>query len=76
MATDNLILEHLTRLRNEIRDLRRDMQSNFHDVKTRLASLEAHAAGQYGDTARQNLATDELQARIERIEHRLEIADQ
>lgn len=43
-TTDNLILEHLTKLRNEIRDLRRDVQNNFHDVKARLASLEAHNA--------------------------------
>ncbi len=38
---DNLVLEHLRLLRSDIRDLRMQMQSGFHDLKDRLVRLES-----------------------------------
>jgi len=72
---DNLILEHLKSLRNEVRDLRKDMDDNFRDVKLRLGSIERYQVGSHDDSVRQNARIDDLDERIQRLERRLEIQD-
>ncbi len=37
---DNLVLEHLRLLRSDIKEMRTEMQSGFHDLKDRMARLE------------------------------------
>ena len=38
---DNLVLKHLRLLRLDIRDMRSEMQSGFHDLKDRMVRLES-----------------------------------
>ena len=73
---DNLILEHLRHIRNRIDKLSEDSD----EIKYRLTSLEKAVggirrdnAGMYEDSARQQHSLDQLAARIDRIERRLEI---
>ena len=72
---ENLILEHLKSLRNELRDLRKDMDNNFRDVKLRLGSIERYQVGCHDDSVRQNARIDDLDERIQRLEQRLEIRE-
>jgi hypothetical protein len=72
---DNLVLEHLKALCNELPAAKSDIQAGLRDIKARLTSIERHQAGSYLDSARQGSRIDELDRRIERIEHRLELAD-
>jgi predicted nucleic acid-binding Zn-ribbon protein len=61
---ENLILDHLRPMRSAIDGLREDMR----EVKTRLGILE----NQY---ASMSSRLDRLDARVERIERRLDLAD-
>jgi hypothetical protein len=61
---ENLILDHLRHMRSGIDGLREDMR----EVKTRLGILE----NQY---ASMSVRLDRLDARVERIERRLDLAD-
>ena len=61
---ENLILDHLRHMRGGINGLREDMR----EVKTRLGILE----NQY---ASMSSRLDRLDARVERIERRLDLAD-
>jgi predicted nucleic acid-binding Zn-ribbon protein len=61
---ENLILDHLRHMRSGIDGLREDMR----EVKTRLGILE----NQY---ASMSSRLDRLDARVERIERRLDLAD-
>jgi predicted nucleic acid-binding Zn-ribbon protein len=61
---ENLILDHLRHMRGGIDGLREDMR----EVKTRLGILE----NQY---ASMSSRLDRLDARVERIERRLDLAD-
>jgi hypothetical protein len=77
---DNLVLEHLRILRTDIKDMRTEMQSSFHDPKDRMARLEAamlrvkrDAIGAEESVAFQQVAHDRLVERVERIERRLEL---
>ena len=77
--SDNLVLEHLKAIRAQTNNLSSDMQ----DMKMRLTDLERGMAmilsGQadgYGSQVRQQVTIDRLVERIQRIEKRLELADQ
>ncbi|WP_020507260.1 hypothetical protein [Lamprocystis purpurea] len=79
---DNLVLEHLRLLRSDIKEMRTEMQSGFHDLKDRMARLETamlrvkrDALGAEESVAFQQVAHDRLVERIERIERRLELSD-
>ena len=86
---ENLVLEQLRGLRSqiegvrtEITTLRTEMRSEFQDVKHRLGRLEIAITtsrrdniGTQEDVYRQQAAMDRMNARIERIERRLELAD-
>ena len=61
---ENLILDHLRHMRSGMDGLREDMR----EVKTRLGILE----NQY---ASMSSRLDRLDARVERIERRLDLAD-
>jgi predicted nucleic acid-binding Zn-ribbon protein len=61
---ENLILDHLRHMRSAIDGVREDMR----EVKTRLGILE----NQY---ASMSSRLDRLDARVERIERRLDLAD-
>ncbi|HZS64878.1 MAG TPA: hypothetical protein VFA53_10355 [Xanthobacteraceae bacterium] len=61
---ESLVLEHLRHIRSVVDGLRDDMR----DVKTRLGTLET----QYAILSNR---LDRLDARVERIERRLELAD-
>ena len=74
---ENLILEHLRSLRAGQERLENEMR----EVAARLTSLEAGtAAGRrdsahnYEEVIRQQSSIDQIKARIDRIERRLEIA--
>ena len=49
---ENLILEHLKSLRNEVKDLRKEMDDNFRDMKLRLGSIERYQVGSHDDFVR------------------------
>lgn len=66
---ENLILEYLRAMCADIGAIRQALR----DVKLRIASLENHVASVLGDVLRQNTRIDELDERIGRIEHRLEL---
>jgi len=79
---DNLVLEHLRLLRSDIRDMRTEMQTGFHDLKDRMVRLEStmlrvkrDVLGGEETLAFQQVAQDRLMERIERIERRLELSE-
>jgi uncharacterized protein (UPF0335 family) len=75
---ESVIIEHLRHIRGRVDRIAEDMS----DIKHRMSSLESAmvlvkrevAAGDETD-ARQQLSLDRLSDRIERIERRLELAD-
>ncbi len=75
---ENLVLEHLRHIRNRIDRV----ADTVDDIKSRLTSLEITTAGirrdlahMYGDIVEQHVRVDQLTARIERIERRLDLAN-
>jgi uncharacterized coiled-coil protein SlyX len=75
---ENLVLEHLRHIRNRIDRV----ADTADDIKSRLTSLEITTAGirrdlahMYGDIVEQHVRVDQLTARIERIERRLDLAN-
>lgn len=78
----NLILEQMRGMRNEIRDVRVQVEQGFRDVTARLASVEGHVvqlhksvALTHEDIAGLNVRLDGLSERISRVERRLELRD-
>ena len=74
----SLNLEHLGAIRSDIGDLRNRMTG----VESRLGSLETVVAGmrrdlahRYGDVVEGHTRMDQLTARVERIERRLELSE-
>lgn len=74
----NLTLEHLRAIRSDMGDLRTRMTG----IESRLGSLESVVAGMrrnlahmYGDVVEGHTRMDQLTARVERIERRLELND-
>jgi septal ring factor EnvC (AmiA/AmiB activator) len=75
---ENRILEHLRAIRADIGGIREDVR----EIKQRLTSLETAVAGLrrdnanlYSDVIDQQSRYDRLAERVERIEHRLGLAD-
>jgi exonuclease VII small subunit len=78
---ENLVLEMLKGLRSEVKDFRLRYEEDMDDLKARISSLEASMVSVRRDVnhsddvdARQQLSLDKIVKRIERIEHRLELA--
>ncbi len=74
----SLTLEHLRAIRTDVGDLRTRMTG----IESRLGSLETVVAGMrrdlaymYGDVVEGHTRMDQLAARVERIERRLELND-
>ncbi len=74
---ENLILEHLKRFQGGQDRIERDLR----EIKTRLSTLEAgqgsilqHIGHLSSSIASQQLAIDHMSERIDRVEHRLELA--
>ena len=74
----SLTLEYLRAIRSDIGDLRTRMTG----IESRLGSLETVVAGMrrdlahmYGDVVEGHTRMDQLAARVERIERRLELND-
>lgn len=79
MANDNLVLEHLKHIRGRVDHISEEVA----EIKHRLVSIErGQAKGMreyadlYGDQARQQASMDRISERLERIERRLELADE
>lgn len=78
---ENLVLEQLKGLRNDLKEFRGRYEGDMDDLKARMSSLEGSMVGvkrevNHGDetAARQQVSLDKLVKRIEKIEHRLELA--
>jgi uncharacterized coiled-coil protein SlyX len=76
-SIDNLILEHLKRFQSGQDRIERDLK----EIKTRLSTLEAgqgsvlqHIGHLASSIASQQVSIDHLSERIDRVEHRLELA--
>jgi uncharacterized coiled-coil protein SlyX len=74
---ENLILEHLKRFQSGQERIERELK----EIKTRLGTLEAgqasivqHIGHLASSIAGQQVAIDHMSERIDRIEHRLELA--
>ncbi|MGD9883570.1 MAG: hypothetical protein AB7F22_04785 [Reyranella sp.] len=67
----NLILTRLNRIDENVTRLRDDMR----DVKARLTSLEVSVSLLHGDFSGQSNRIDRLEHRLERIENRLNLRD-
>lgn len=74
---ENLILEHLKRFQAGQDRIERDLK----EIKTRLSGLESgqasviqHIGNLSGAIAGQQVSMDHMSERIDRIEHRLELA--
>ena len=71
MADADLILEHLRAIRSDIGSVKPNLQ----DIKARMASIESYQVAGHGDAVRQSSRLDEIEARIEQVERRLELRD-
>ena len=78
---ENLILEMLKDVRSDVKEFRSRYEEDVDDLKARMSSLENAMISvkrevTHGDEvdARQQVSLDKLMKRIERIEHRLELA--
>jgi archaellum component FlaC len=68
---ENLILEHLRALRSDVGIIKADLR----DLKIRMSSMENYMASFHLEIARHSAKFDDVDARIERIERRLELGD-
>jgi predicted nucleic acid-binding Zn-ribbon protein len=78
---ENLILEMLKGIRNDTKDFRTRYEEDMDDLKTRMSSLENAMVSvkrevNHSDevSVRQQVSLDKIMKRIERIEHRLDLA--
>ena len=74
---DNLVLEHLKRFQSGQDRIERDLK----EIKTRLGAVESvqgsilqHIGHLSSSIAAQQISFDRMNERIDRIEHRLELA--
>lgn len=79
---ENLIVEQLRAIRNDMREFRQVNTQEHSDIKARLASLESAIVGvkrnevdTAADLARRQVSLDNLAARVERLERRLELSE-
>lgn len=80
MAEDvnNLVLEHLRVIRTDIRDLRDTLLEQGHRltrIEVGLAGLRRDQAIDAAGVAEMGLRIDRLTEKVQRIEHRLDLAD-
>jgi hypothetical protein len=78
---ENILLEMLKGLRNDVKEFRTRYEEDMDDLKARMSSLEGSMVSVRRDVnhsdevdARQQVSIDKILKRIERIEHRLELA--
>lgn len=78
---ENILLEMLKGLRNDVKEFRTRYEEDMDDLKARMSSLEGAMVSVRRDVnhsdevdARQQVAIDKIVKRLERIEHRLELA--
>lgn len=70
-SPENLVIEHLRAIRGDLVGVKDDLR----DIKARLGAIEHHQAGQMLDSVRQSSRLDDLAARLEKVERRLELRD-
>ncbi len=68
---ENLILEHLRALRADVGIIKADVR----DLKLRMSAMENYMASFHVEIARHSSKFDTVDARIDRIERRLELQD-
>lgn len=73
--TENIIIEHLKALRNEIKEFRQEARTEFETLKLRINSVERGVAGMHDDNAILHTRIDTVDAHINKIEKRLELAN-
>lgn len=76
-AVENLILEHLKKFQAEMtaaRERDTEILMRLASMESMIASVKRDAADIYTELAGHNVRTDRINARIERIEKRLELA--
>ena len=66
-----LLLEHLKAIRADLHTVKTDIR----DIKTRLLTMESYQAASHIDAARQSARLDEFDARLSRLEVRVNLAD-
>ena len=69
---ESLILEHLKAIRAQLDRIEADID----DLKNRDHTHESYLSAMHSDSARQSARLDQHDARIKRIERRLELADE
>ncbi|MFM8442563.1 MAG: hypothetical protein ACKN9W_04360 [Methylococcus sp.] len=69
--THYLLLEHLKAIRADLHAVKTDIR----DIKTRLLAMESYQAASHIDAARQSARLDEFDARLSRLEIRVNLAD-
>ncbi len=74
-STENLVLELLRQMRGEITDLRKEMREAFNRTELRLGIIEQALANLLSVSASDREEIRSLKSRVERIEHRLNLAD-
>jgi septation ring formation regulator EzrA len=70
-TVENLVLEHLRHIRGRVDQIVDDLGT----IKLRLSSLESQVAGLHADNAIAHQRMDRMDARLERIERRLELRE-
>ena len=68
---DNVVLEILREMRKDIADVKQGQKQ----TNERLSSIDHHIAGLVHGQTRFNDDTDDLKARVDRIERRLDLVD-
>ncbi len=74
-STEHLVLELLRQMRGEITDLRKEMREAFNRTELRLGLIEQALANLLSVSASDREEIRLLKSRVERIEHRLNLAD-
>jgi archaellum component FlaC len=71
MAQDDLILEILKRLQSDVGEMRRRVES----IDTRMAAFEEHMGGVIISIGGMQADLRQINARVDRIERRLDLVD-
>lgn len=71
---DNIVLEHLVKLRNELKDFRDETRQDLAIIKQRLNSVERGFAGTHDDSVTIQMRIDRVDSRLDKVERRLELS--
>lgn len=77
--TENLLLEHLKRIQHELaaaHDRDADILARLASIESALARVVRDGASNFAEIIQDRHLLERLQTRIERIERRLELADE